>query len=215
MTMYDTLIFDFDGTLIDSAPGILATYAEVFAAAGLKTAVPLDQNLIGPPLGPTMTKLLGHDDPELLARLVEDFKPRHMSIGLAKTPAYPGADAALQDLVQQGKTLFIATNKRAEPTLALLEKFGWNNYFQAVYCIDTQQPAYPDKTTMLRQLLADHALSPAQCLYIGDTHGDQTAATHCGMAFMAALWGYDQWTETEASARCAQLSELAPKLAAA
>jgi phosphoglycolate phosphatase len=215
MTMYDTLIFDFDGTLIDSAPGILATYTEVFTAAGLQTAVPLDQNLIGPPLVPTMAKLLGHDDPELLAKLVEDFKPRYMSTGLAKTPAYPGADAALRDLVQQGKTLFIATNKRAEPTLALLEKFGWNDHFRAVYCIDTLQPAYPDKTTMLRQLLADYAISPAQCLYIGDTHGDQIAATNCDMAFMAALWGYDHWTETETPVRCAQLSELAPKLAAA
>lgn len=210
----DTLIFDFDGTLIDSAPGILATYAEVFSAAGLQTAVPLDQSLIGPPLGPTMAKLLGQDNPELLAKLVDDFKPRYLSTGLANTPAYPGADAALYELVQQGKTLFIVTNKRAEPTLALLDKFGWNDYFHAIYCIDTQQPAYPDKTTMLRQLLADHSLSAAQCLYIGDTHGDQTAATTCDMAFMAALWGYDHWTEAEAPVRCARLSELAPKLAA-
>lgn len=193
--MRDTLIFDFDGTLIDSAPGILATYAEVLASAGITPAVPLDQHLIGPPLQPTMEKLVGEQltDPARLQALVEDFKLRYGSTGVAHTPAYPGADDALLSLREQGYTLYLATNKRAQPTLALLDKFGWQAHFQRVYCIDSSQPAFCDKTAMLRQLLLENNLAAEACLYIGDTRGDYLSANANGIPFIAALWGYGDW----------------------
>lgn len=192
--MHDTLIFDFDGTLIDSAPGILATYAHVLDAAGIQPAVALDAGLVGPPLMPTMSTLTGPLEPEKLAELVEQFKRCYADIGVANTPAYPGADATLQQLRASGRTLYLATNKRAEPTLALLEKFGWAPHFHRVYCIDSQQPAFADKTAMLRQLVDENGLLPEHCLYIGDTRGDHLAASACGMHFAAAQWGYGDWT---------------------
>ena len=191
--MHDTLIFDFDGTLIDSAPGILATYAAVLNAAGIQPVVALDARLVGPPLLPTMSKLTGPLDPEKLDALVEEFKRRYVDIGVANTPAYAGADAALQRLRASGKTLYLATNKRAEPTLMLLEKFGWASHFHRVYCIDSHQPAFADKTAMLRQLLSENSLDPRQALYIGDTRGDYLSASACGISFVAALWGYGDW----------------------
>lgn len=193
--MHDTIIFDFDGTLIDSAPGILATYAEVLAEANITPAIPLDQSLIGPPLLPTMQKLVGEksSDPELFTQLVEAFKLRYATTGIAHTPAYPDADRALQALRDQGKTLYLATNKRASPTQALIEKFGWQAHFRRIYCIDSQEPAFADKTAMLRQLLCESRLLPGQCVYVGDTRGDHLSATACGIDFVAALWGYESW----------------------
>jgi phosphoglycolate phosphatase len=193
ITMHDTIIFDFDGTLIDSAVGILATYSAVLAAAGIKPAVPLDSRLIGPPLLPTMSKLTGPIAPEQLDALVEDFKLRYADIGVARTPAYPAADTTLKQLLASGKTLYLATNKRAQPTLALLEKFGWAPYFQRVYCIDSHQPAFADKAAMLRQLLSENQINPTQALYVGDTHGDYQSASACGIKFVAAQWGYEDW----------------------
>lgn len=193
--MRDNIIFDFDGTLIDSAPGILATYAEVLSAAGITPAVPLDQHLIGPPLQPTMEKLLGdrHADSILLQALIEEFKLRYATTGVAHTPAYPKADETLHALRNQDYTLYLATNKRASPTLALLEKFGWEQHFRRVYCIDSRQPPYADKTEMLRHLLAENRLSAIHAMYIGDTHGDYLAASACGIDFAAAQWGYENW----------------------
>jgi len=191
--MHDTIIFDFDGTLIDSAVGILATYSAVLAAAGIKPAAPLDSRLIGPPLLPTMSKLTGPIAPEQLDVLVEDFKVRYADIGVARTPAYPAADATLKQLLAGGKILYLATNKRAQPTLALLDKFGWAPYFQRVYCIDSHQPAFTDKAAMLRQLLSENQIDPAQALYVGDTQGDYLSASACGIRFVAALWGYEDW----------------------
>ncbi|HWT53439.1 MAG TPA: HAD family hydrolase [Rhodocyclaceae bacterium] len=191
--MHDTIIFDFDGTLIDSAPGILATYAAVLDAAGIKPAVPLDARLIGPPLQPTMSKLVGPIEAEKLELLVEDFKRLYSDIGVAHTPAYPAAADALRQLRANGKTLYLATNKRAQPTLALLEKFGWAPYFHRVYCIDSYQPAFVDKTAMLQQLLRENELTPERCLYVGDTRGDYISANACRIKFAAALWGYENW----------------------
>lgn len=216
--MRDTLIFDFDGTLIDSAPGILATYAEVLSAADITPAVPLDHHLIGPPLQPTMERLVGkqHDDSVLLQALVEDFKQRYATTGVAHTPAYAGAEDALQLLRERGFTLFLATNKRASPTLALLEKFGWERLFRRVYCIDSYEPAFSDKTAMLRQLLGENALAPERCLYIGDTQGDYLSARACQIDFAAALWGYGEWqdhaTAPQMQGQYASLSDLGAAL---
>ena len=216
--MRDTLIFDFDGTLIDSAPGILATYAEVLSAAGITPAVPLDQHLIGPPLQPTMERLVGNrrDDTALLQALVEDFKQRYATTGVAHTPAYAGAEETLLSLHEHGFTLFLATNKRASPTLALIEKFGWEGLFRRVYCIDSPQPAFNDKTAMLRQLLSENALTPEQCLYIGDTQGDYVSASACQIDFAAALWGYGVWQDHATAplmqGRYASLSDLCATL---
>lgn len=216
--MHDTLIFDFDGTLIDSAPGILATYAAVLNAAGIQPVVALDARLVGPPLLPTMSKLTGPLDPEKLDALVEEFKRRYVDIGVANTPAYAGADAALQRLRASGKTLYLATNKRAEPTLMLLEKFGWASHFHRVYCIDSHQPAFADKTAMLRQLLSENSLNPRQALYIGDTRGDYLSASACGISFVAAQWGYEDWqalpdTHAMLQQAYASLSEMSTALA--
>lgn len=219
--MYDTLIFDFDGTLIDSAPGILATFAEVLSTAGISPATPLDQNLIGPPLQPTMEKLLGEQNkgsnPELLQTLIENFKLRYAITGIAHTPAYPDAERTLQALHDRGLTLYLATNKRASPTLALLEKFGWAPYFRRVYCIDSHRPVFSDKAAMLRQLLHETMLSREQCLYIGDTEGDYLSANACGVDFAAALWGYGDWEDKDETilsiqGRYMQLSDLCAAL---
>lgn len=191
--MHDTIIFDFDGTLIDSAPGILATYSAVLTAAGIKPALPLDASLIGPPLLPTMSKLVGALEPDKLTALVEDFKLQYTDIGVANTLAYPAAEDTLKQLLANGKTLYLATNKRAQPTLALLEKFGWTHYFQRVYCIDSHEPVFSDKAAMLRQLLLENGLSAGRCLYVGDTCGDYQSANACGIKFAAAQWGYEDW----------------------
>jgi phosphoglycolate phosphatase len=191
--MHDTIIFDFDGTLIDSAPGILATFSAVLNAAGIKPTVPLDATLIGPPLQPTMSKLAGQIEPVKLEALVEEFKRLYIDIGVAHTPAYPAAGTTLKQLLARGKTLYLATNKRAQPTLALLDKFGWTNHFRRIYCIDSQQPAFANKTAMLQQLLLENQLAPERCLYVGDTRGDYLAANACGIRFVAAQWGYEDW----------------------
>lgn len=191
--MHKTIIFDFDGTLIDSAPGILATYAAVLEEARITPLIELDQSLIGPPLGPTMQRLIGLDNGASLPLLVERFKQLYGDIGIAQTPAYSDAESTLAGLKNAGVTLYLATNKRAEPTLSLLSKFNWHDFFDDVYCIDSHEPIFANKSAMLATLLSAHNIQPTSAIYVGDTFGDFMAATENGIPFAAALWGYEKW----------------------
>lgn len=194
-----TLIFDLDGTLIDSAPGILATYAKILADANIAAAVPLDQSIIGPPLLPTLEKLTGSDEPARLQPLADRFKLDYDVTGVANTPSYADARQVLDTLNAAGHTLFLATNKRSSPTLALIKKYGWAHLFKRIYCIDSSSPAFIDKSAMLRQLLIDNLLPATECVYIGDTLGDLEAASACGIRFIAAQWGYGSWPPAPSS----------------
>lgn len=206
--MPDTFIFDLDGTLIDSAPGILATYAKILSDANISPAVPLDPNLIGPPLLPTLEKLLGYMDPPLLIQLADRFKVEYDMTGVRNTPSYAGAHQLLEALKTEGKTLLLATNKRSAPTHALVKKFRWSHLFERIYCIDSSTPAFPDKAAMLRQLLADSMLSASKCIYVGDTQGDLEAASSCGIRFIAAEWGYGTWALDRPAANYASARSL-------
>jgi phosphoglycolate phosphatase len=184
------LIFDFDGTLIDSGPAILHTYARILQAHGLQPAVPLTGELIGPPLPQTLARVVGREDPALIAQLAAEFKAHYDAEGLYATALYPGVSEALHGLFGAGQRLYLATNKRERPTLLLLEHFRLRELFTAVYCLDSRTPAFADKGSMLRQLLADQALGTGNSVYLGDTSHDEAAAAAASLPFVAVNWGY-------------------------
>ncbi len=204
------LIFDFDGTLIDSGPAILHTYARILEAHGLAPAVPLTGELIGPPLPQTLARVVGRQDPLLIAQLTAEFKAHYDDEGLYATELYPGVSEALRGLFGAGQRLYLATNKRERPTLLLLEHFRLRELFTAVYCLDSRTPPFADKGSMLRQLLVDQALGTGSSVYIGDTSHDEAAAAEAGLPFVAVSWGYgvgEQRVSTRAR-RVADLAEL-------
>ena len=87
------ILFDLDGTLIDSSPGILASFGRILAAAGLPPAVPLAASLIGPPLAVTLQQVSGIADEVRLTRLVEAFKQDYDTAGYLATEMFPVATA--------------------------------------------------------------------------------------------------------------------------
>ena len=195
-----TVIFDLDGTLVDSAPGIITAFREVLAAHQIEPRVPLDNCLIGPPLAETMARLTGETNTAKLVALAEAFKSAYDGTGVSATPAYPGIDKLLAELQQRQMTLHVATNKRIAPTLAILERLGWTKYFSSVYALDLYQPRLADKAVLLTHLLAEQELTPAACIYIGDKHEDGAAADQNGIAFVAATWGYGDFASTACAA---------------
>ncbi|MDY6982134.1 MAG: HAD hydrolase-like protein [Pseudomonadota bacterium] len=184
------IILDFDGTLVDSSPAILATFTSVLRARDVTPARPVDKEVVGPPLLQTLRLLTGSDDPRLLDVLAADFRARYDSDGVYATQAYAGVSELLRMQVNAGKRLHLATNKRQRPTLLLLEHFGWRTWFTSIYCIDGREPVYPSKGEMLKVLLQEQGLAASACVYVGDTHHDELAAAQAGIAFVAAGWGY-------------------------
>ncbi len=134
------ILFDLDGTLIDSAPAILASFREAFARSGIAPARAIDASVIGPPLAETLELLSGSADPALLGRLAEAFKASYDSEGYQATAAFAGVGELLADLAGAGLTLSIATNKRLHPTRLILDHLGWTGHFAHVYALDLFTP---------------------------------------------------------------------------
>jgi phosphoglycolate phosphatase len=200
MPRYSDVIFDFDGTLVDSAPAILATFSAVLRSNGIPPAVDVGEHLIGPPLAATLRKLTGITDENVIHRLVDDFKASYDRDGVFSTTIYPGVEELLSTLHERGRSMIIATNKRQRPTQLLIEHFGWTPYFRAIYCTDTRQPSFGSKNEMLATLLAERSLSAPHAAFVGDTQPDADAARENGVDFFAARWGYGEWSSQEVAA---------------
>jgi len=186
----DALVFDLDGTLVDSASGILATMASVVAEAGLTAKVDLGPQLIGPPLKTTLARITGLDDDGLLEALGQAFKRRYDAEVALHTHPYPGIAEALAAFWQRGMPMHLATNKRSTPTQQILKAQGWDRYFKSVYTQDGITLGYPNKAAMLDALLQEQSLVHERALYIGDTREDGLSALANDMCFAAASWGY-------------------------
>jgi phosphoglycolate phosphatase len=185
-----TVIFDFDGTIVDSAPAILATLQQVLAMHKIQPVCAVSRALIGPPLATTLATLTGISDQAALAGLTDSFKQIYDGPGLESTVLYEGMDAVIRQLALSGYRLLIATNKRRYPTERLLARFKLAGCFAGVHCLDTQSPPHADKAGMLTSLLQSESLTPQRSLYIGDTSHDEVAAAKAGVPFLAVAWGY-------------------------
>ena len=184
-----SVVFDFDGTLVDSARGILAGISEALDAQGITPRVLLSPAIIGPPLLQTLQLVSGLDNDASLASLATEFRRRYDLGGYRNTDPYPGVEKALRELRKANISLLIVTNKRGIPTRLVLDHLGWTPLFQAVYCLD-EYPDCADKSAVLARLLRDMGLVAEASPYVGDTAADARAASANGMPFLHAAWGY-------------------------
>jgi phosphoglycolate phosphatase len=191
------ILFDFDGTLVDSAPAILACFSRVLQAHGLKASRPIDESLIGPPLRQTLETLSGQSGPLLLDALSASFKDIYDTEACLETPAYAGCQASLERLRELGFNLAIATNKRLLPTSKIIAALGWEGLFTEVFASDSYPERYTDKAGMIAALLHDAEIAPQAAIYVGDTEQDGRAAAANDVDFWPVAWGYGRFTSQE------------------
>lgn len=184
------IIFDLDGTLIDSAGAILASYRAAFAACEVTPVQSIEADIVGPPLLETLRRLAGDGDTALISRLADAFRRSYDADALLETKAYPGVGDMLRTLRGAGMVLSMATNKRIHPTRLIVEHLGWSGLFDPVYALDLFVPPLPNKAAMLGQLLAEQKIDAHRAVYVGDRAEDGEAAEAHGLPFIAATWGY-------------------------
>jgi phosphoglycolate phosphatase len=187
------ILFDFDGTLIDSAPCILSCYQQVLDELSIRPAVPVTEEIIGPPLKDTVAMLAATDDETLISKMAARFMECYDKRVASETPTYDTVQQVLVELKQLGYQLYIATNKRHVPTMAVIEHLKLTDFFTAIGAVDQMPPGQQKKGLLIGQLIKQHEISTEQALYIGDKMDDFLAADENAMAFAAAGWGYGQW----------------------
>ena len=183
----NTVIFDLDGTLSDSAEGIVKSINYALPKLGFKEQ-PVEDLLqyIGPPLNIIIEKLTGKNDEEFLLEGIKIFRERYFSIGYRENVLYEGIEKTLKNLVGRGDILCVATAKREDIAGNVLRYFGIDGYFTQVHGSDL----YRKKVDLLRDMIDDPTLTHSPMIMIGDRDSDFIAASEAGMPSLGVKWGY-------------------------
>ena len=182
------IIFDFDGTLVDSEQAIYECFQSI-----TKHIAPERENyakniLIGPPLRDTASEILGPKNQKLLDKFVKSFIAMHDEQVIRHTQPYPKATQVLEKLYANNIPMAVATNKRLAPTQKLMNHFGWNEYFSSIECCDSKLEMR-NKDAMIKDIINQNK-SFQGSYFIGDTVNDGLSANLNQLPFIKACYGY-------------------------
>lgn len=187
---FDAVLFDLDGTLVDSRPGILAAARGALSEAGLSAEVPTAGGMLGRPLGELIAAIAPELDGDGRALLAASFRRRYDAADWRASEPYPGVAATVAALRNAGVRLFVITNKRLAPTLSIVEARGLRASVEVVYAPDSRTPGYGSKDEMGRACMREQGLRDETTLVVGDSVEDLRMARECRVSFAAAAWGY-------------------------
>jgi N-acetyl-D-muramate 6-phosphate phosphatase len=184
------VLFDLDGTLLDTAPDMVAALNQLLRESGRE---PLQFARARGFVSHGAKALVRLGFPEADAARFEELRMRYLQIYRTMltvgTTIYEGVEAALADLEAGGIAWGIVTNKPGWLTRPLTEHFAWHRRAGVIVSGDTLNERKPHPAPLLhaaRQLQA----SPADCVYIGDAERDVLAARAAGMKALVAMFGY-------------------------
>jgi phosphoglycolate phosphatase len=204
-------LFDLDGTLTDPREGITRSIAYALERMGIEPP-PLDDLVfaIGPPLRPTLARLLGTDSPDMVQRALALYRERFADVGLFENRPYDGVAEALAALASTGALLVVATSKPHVYARRIVERFELAPHFAEVHGCELDGTR-EDKRDLLAHILPHHGIDAREAVMIGDRGVDMRAARHHQVAALGALWGYgtrDELLEHGAQHLCASPCEL-------
>lgn len=185
---FQNIIFDMDGTLVDSAPDIIHCLQCAYRRV-LWKEVAVSPRHIGPPLTQMISVITPDLSPAQLDEMVKEFRVCYDNSGLTLTIPYPGVRELLGRLLKQKKTIFVVTNKPKAPLFKILKNLEMD-YFRDMMTPDIISGKYLDKTKMLSLLIEKWSLRPEETLLIGDALSDVESGKDNHLLTAALLSGY-------------------------
>lgn len=201
MESYQVFLFDFDGTVSESAPGIIKSVQYSLRSLGIEeTDMNVLRTFIGPPLNVQYRKVYGLTD-EQIVTAVTKFRELYETKGILDCRPYPGLDRLLREAAEKGKILAVASSKPEPFIKEILESFGFTGYFTAVCGSDIgdelkPKPAGSQKARIIRKAMSRLAEAgvPADALartiMIGDTQYDICGARDNDLPSVGVTYGY-------------------------
>lgn len=192
-TRLPALIFDLDGTLTDSKPGILGCLKKVIDARGMADPGPLDR-FIGPPVEEWVTDLLPNASKDEQSELAREYRACYDREGWCNNSVFTGVREMLVELHELGFSLYVCTSKQQHFAVRILDAFELSVLFTAIYG-DKAEYASHSKIDLLASLLREQKLDRDNTWMIGDRSFDIDAAHANGVRCLAAGWGYGSTEE--------------------
>jgi len=185
------LIWDLDGTLIDSMPIITKCLNKTAVYYG-KPEWPLDKlkPLIGPELEIILATVLSLENNSDVKRAKEKYR-EYYQVEMLNSPLFNGILEALKAFSDIGFKHFIATAKYQKYAKLIIESTAAGDQFSAVYGT-TENGDLGDKKDLLKKLIEEENIKPAQTIMIGDTRYDIAAGRANNLTSVGVLWGYGE-----------------------
>ena len=187
---FRNFIFDLDGTLVDSLPGIEASIQHALDRCLPGRAMPSIREQVGPPIAVMLARIYPELQPAELDELVRAFREHYNAEGCRGSVLYPGVTETLHELHGRGASMFVLTNKPSVPTRMILDRAGILSLFLDVVSPDAVTPSFATKPAAAQHLAAQRALRSDETVVIGDGIDDAAAAACCSFAFVIAGYGY-------------------------
>lgn len=189
--MIKNIIFDLDGTISKSAPGILNAFEYALEKMGKTYSRDDLYKYIGPPLRYSFVKELGEESAD---KGVDFYREYYFKKGLFETEIYDGIKELIEELYDFGFDIYLATSKGEESSKKILEYFGILKYFSYI------SGSSDDKNTkkkVIDHLLKESNLKTSESIMIGDRSYDIEAANNLEIKTIAVTYGYGNKEEFE------------------
>lgn len=194
---FSSILFDLDGTIVDSAPGITATLAYTFEQLGLPVPSPAELvAYVGPPILDSFRDRAGFTLEESHHAL-EIYRPQYLAHGVFDATIYPGTEGVLRAIHASGTPLSLATSKPEKPATLILEHYGLLKYFDVITGAseDEVRSAKKDVVEEALRRLAAIGADISHPVMVGDREHDVHGAADHGVPTIFVRWGYGSRAE--------------------
>lgn len=183
------LLFDLDGTIIDSKDGILDAVQHTLFQYGIEERREKLICYVGPPIVDALTRF-HHFTLEDARKAVPIYRSYYAVHGMKGNEVFPGVMEVMEKFLRQGKKLAVATSKPIEVAMPILEELGLTSYFTAIGG-SSLSGERPHKVDVIRYVLEKLGVQdPAQVVMIGDRSYDIEGAKQAGIDSVGVLYGY-------------------------
>lgn len=194
---YDVFLFDLDGTLTDTGPGIRNSVAYALKQQGISVSDMSELNrFVGPPLIDSFKSFYGMND-EQADKAVADYRSVYAEKGIYENNIYDGMRELLKTLFEEGKTLAVATSKPERFAKLIVDDLQISQYFTLVAGADMEGTRNKKSLVIEYALDALNVTDRNRVLMIGDTKFDVIGARECGIDCLGVLFGYGSRQELE------------------